>query len=626
MKFKVITFLTLTLLIIIISCPAYSAFQDKVNMPPRSGGTDSEANIIYEYPGNCPESSFQIDIKENWRFTERTIENMMQVVFSPKVFKPEFVIFVTVEENPHITSKETYNEFSKSPLFQINDPENVLDEEVTGKKGAIYWRTTWKLNAGWTVKNENTFAKSEGVEGIVINDVFLKDGVTFSLTAFTTRKNDESFKITFAEVSESFKPGKLPENVAHNTGNTADENSGSQNESTDTDNQEVSYTDTGSAETSPPVIYLLEPEDLVEARNLVVEYEGSEVHITGIADDESGVSRIMVNGREAQLTPVEDEYMEKAEGLVKPLQFKADVLLTIGKNNIEIVAVDIMGNEITENYTLNRGADMGAVTPVKGEQWAVVIGISTFQNSGVNPLNYTDDDALSVYDYLITEGGFPKENVILLLDEEATTVNIRRALGEFLSRNAAKDDLVFIYFAGHGAPERDPASNDADGYSKYIVTYDTDPASLYSTAFPMTEIATIFDRIYAEKIVFFIDSCYSGASGGRTFSGEEGGRAMNISDNFLTEMSGKGRLIITASDANEISLEKDELGHGVFTYYMLEGLKGAGDTDSNGYITVDELYSYLYDKVADVSEQRQHPIKKGESQGHIVIGVSPEAK
>jgi uncharacterized caspase-like protein len=78
---------------------------------------------------------------------------------------------------------------------------------------------------------------------------------------------------------------------------------------------------------------------------------------------------------------------------------------------------------------------------------------------------------------------------------------------------------------------------------------------------------------------------------------------------------------MTASDANELSVEKDELKHGVFTYYLLEGLRGKADLDGDGVITVDEIYRYVSMKVPKATGQNQHPVKKGETIGQIVLGV-----
>ncbi|MBI5969283.1 MAG: hypothetical protein HY882_15665 [Deltaproteobacteria bacterium] len=179
---------------------------------------------------------------------------------------------------------------------------------------------------------------------------------------------------------------------------------------------------------------------------------------------------------------------------------------------------------------------------------------------------------------------------------------------------------MIIYLAGHGATERDASSPDEDGLEKYILPHNADPRDLYASAMPMGEMAQIFQRISSERLVFISDTCYSGASGGRTVP-VLGTRA-NISGGFLDRLTqGKGRVILTASDANEVSVEKDELKHGVFTYYLLEALRGKGDLDGDGMITVDEVYRYVSIKVPQATGQDQHPVRKGEMIGQIILGV-----
>ncbi len=76
----------------------------------------------------------------------------------------------------------------------------------------------------------------------------------------------------------------------------------------------------------------------------------------------------------------------------------------------------------------------------------------------------------------------------------------------------------------------------------------------------------------------------------------------------------------TARRAGEVSEERDDLGHGVFTYYLLQGLKGKADFNADGLITVDEAYSYVSTHVPSATGQNQHPMKKGEVEGQLILG------
>jgi hypothetical protein len=139
-------------------------------------------------------------------------------------------------------------------------------------------------------------------------------------------------------------------------------------------------------------------------------------------------------------------------------------------------------------------------------------------------------------------------------------------------------------------------------------------------ALPMGEISRIFTRIQSERLIFIADSCYSGASGGRTISLT--GIRSSISDAFLDRITiGKGKIILTASGANEVSEEDEMLQHGVFMYYLLEGLRGKADIDGDGLITVDEAYRYVSKQVPEATNQTQHPVKKGAVEGQLVLSI-----
>jgi hypothetical protein len=263
--------------------------------------------------------------------------------------------------------------------------------------------------------------------------------------------------------------------------------------------------------------------------------------------------------------------------------------------------------------------------PTAQERWAVVIGIGTYQRPEITPLRFPVADAEGVRQALVDYAGFKPDNIRLLTDrtpDKPTLRNIKSALGTFLVRSAKKDDLIVIFFAGHGAPEVDPRGVETDGLAKYLVPIDADPDDLYSTALPMDELQTIFDRIEAQRLVVFIDACYSGAAGGRTFASRRT-RATRVDDLFLERLTrSQGRAIVTAARANEVSIELPELGHGVFTHYLLQGLKGAADLDRDGIVMLQELYQYLEQQVARKSRAaggNQHPVLKGELEGLLPL-------
>jgi uncharacterized protein YgiM (DUF1202 family) len=356
---------------------------------------------------------------------------------------------------------------------------------------------------------------------------------------------------------------------------------------------------------APPVIALASPGDGLQVT-------ADRLQLIGAAASEKGIRRVEIrlNGQVLAQRQAPDSVRSSAAENITNLQFSERIPLREGKNEIVVTAVDHDKLSTTRTVTVNRVLD-------KGKIWAVVIGISKYQN--VRSLQYADKDALAFYDYLVNQVGVPKENASLLTNEEATLVTLKRTLGTELKRKAGEKDTVIIYYAGHGAPETDATTTDEDGLEKYIVPYDADPNDLYTTALPMREVETIFQRLTPERVIFISDSCYSGATAGRTF--QTAARRAVVSEAFLSRLSkGKGRVVLTASRASEVSEERESLGHGVFTYYLLEGMNGKADLDDDGIITVDEAYIYVSKKVPEATGQNQHPVKKGEIEGQLILG------
>ena len=318
-------------------------------------------------------------------------------------------------------------------------------------------------------------------------------------------------------------------------------------------------------------------------------------------------------------------------GLRKSVSLTLPVTLAEGTNVIVVSASEPDGTVRQAVRTVSYERQVAAApapAPLEKSQpnrWAVIIGVGSYESPGVSKLRYTVNDAEALYEVLTGPGGFRKEHVLLLTDKterKPTLRNMKWALGTFLARSAKKDDTVFMFFAGHGAPEVDQRGLERDGLAKYLVPADADGDDLYSTALPMDELQAIFGRIEAERVVAFLDACYSGAAGGRTFAAKAT-RAGNLDDQFLERLTrSKGRAIITASRPTEVSMELDELKHGIFTYFLVQGLKGAADLNRDGIVTLQELYEYVEQRVAQKSRAvggNQHPIMKGELEGTLPI-------
>jgi uncharacterized caspase-like protein len=203
---------------------------------------------------------------------------------------------------------------------------------------------------------------------------------------------------------------------------------------------------------------------------------------------------------------------------------------------------------------------------------------------------------------------------------------VRSTLGTWLPRQISDDDMVLIYFSGHGGAEPSIRKGSKDGTEKYMLLSDSRASDMYGTAIPMSELSRIFGRIRADRLLFAMDSCYSGASGKGVL--RDGMKAVGLSDDYLNAVAGSsGTVVLTASRASEVSMESEKYSMGLFSHFLCEALSGKADSDKDGLISVVELFQYLNAKVPDAARKMgasQHPVMKGEISGTFPIAVVKE--
>ncbi len=292
--------------------------------------------------------------------------------------------------------------------------------------------------------------------------------------------------------------------------------------------------------------------------------------------------------------------------------------LVAGYNQVRLRIVSTTGKEFTKTIGINRSSTVSSTPIASGpatkrdkstgpQAWAVVVGVSQYANPGIPALKFADRDAEAFANFLRRPegGGYDSDHLRLLLNKDATLPNLRDALINFLNQ-AIDIDLVMIYFAGHGAPE--PARPTL----LYLLTYDSDPNMLGTTAFPMWQIQDVLARyISAKRIVVFSDACHSGGISVNYATRGLGMTEQNLINQYLTDLSKtkEGTVVFTASAAGEVSQEFPELGHGAFTYYLLEGMQGKADYNNDYTVTINELMQYVEEQVKRKTRGAQNPTR-----------------
>ncbi|HMW90758.1 MAG TPA: caspase family protein, partial [Candidatus Obscuribacter sp.] len=204
-----------------------------------------------------------------------------------------------------------------------------------------------------------------------------------------------------------------------------------------------------------------------------------------------------------------------------------------------------------------------------GQKYALVIGISNFEDPSLN-LKYSAKDARDFCSYLTGPGNFKQENTRLLIDKEASLENIVDLIGDsWLPRVVKPDDLVVIYFSGHGSP----AEMDVKG-DNYLVVYNTKPNHLFATGLSMTKLLPMIkERVKTERVLLVFDACHSGAA-------REGAKGLYRADNFDSQAlaQGTGQMVICSSAPDQVSWESKQYPNGVFTRQLIDILAADGGT------------------------------------------------
>lgn len=244
--------------------------------------------------------------------------------------------------------------------------------------------------------------------------------------------------------------------------------------------------------------------------------------------------------------------------------------------------------------------------------WAVVVGIDEYKDENITDLKYSVADAEGFFQFLNEQQetkAFPELHIEFLKNENATYRNVKGKLSNFL-RAARNQDMVFIFFAGHGRV-------DPDG-EPYLLTHDTEIENLAGTAISMHEMSRILKKIESEKAILFVDACHSGGIGSEFRSG----KIPDLYSDFYDKIENlSGKVVFASSRAGQLSQEDPKLGHGLFTYYLLEGLRGNADENNDDKIILNEISNYVFDKVRIATDHKQIPEIKGDANRELPLAI-----
>ena len=204
--------------------------------------------------------------------------------------------------------------------------------------------------------------------------------------------------------------------------------------------------------------------------------------------------------------------------------------------------------------------------------YAIVIGIEQYRQK-LPKADFAEHDAQTMTEYLTKVMGYPEENVVTLANDRAALGDLTKYFEKWLPNNVEKDGSVFIYYSGHGAPN--PKTGDA-----YLVPYDGDPSFIDETGYSLKRLYESLGKLQAKEIIVALDSCFSGAGGRSVLA--KGARPLVMTMEKSVVPSNVA--VLSAASGEQISSTYEEKGHGLFTYFMLKGIKSEGDTNGDGKV------------------------------------------
>jgi Caspase domain len=261
-----------------------------------------------------------------------------------------------------------------------------------------------------------------------------------------------------------------------------------------------------------------------------------------------------------------------------------------------------------------------AVNKLGRKNRALIISVSNYDNR--HPLDFCKNDGDEMFNILNNLG-------YEILDNNKLIGTVRweamsDAIIDFFSDPKIKpQDTLLFYYSGHGVP-------DIDG-DVYLATSEINPDVPNRRGFSFNELTKMIQRSISTRIIAILDCCYSGSAKLSKGNGDEDATKLAVAtiDNRSKLLKqGEGKCILAASQAYQEAYELAEQDHSVFTYYLLQGLKGdKGALDINCYVTVDSLSKFVYDTMMSLppgKRPKQKPIRKVEASGDIILAYYPK--
>jgi len=329
---------------------------------------------------------------------------------------------------------------------------------------------------------------------------------------------------------------------------------------------------------TPPKFRIADPGDKSRADRSPVSVK---LELAATDDPVTGFD-VTVNGRQVTPRAVRDLPLT-TESQIRAL----NIPLEKGENHIQVTAHNTVGDSVQDLLVY---LDREGVLDKKGKLFVLAIGVDKYPKfESIHWLHYAAADARLLLDTLTKKAGPLHTEVISKLlvtggDTPPTKANIEDSLLFF--HDAGPDDTVVLFLAGHGENE---------GADYLFMPEDAEEVDKKyfrpSTVVKWSVLQQALQDAQGIRIMF-VDTCHSRGA---------------YNQRLIKDAADANIVVFSATDSETEAQERSELGHGIFTYALAEGLNGKADTTNKGAISIGALYTFVSDEVKDLSKGEQEP-------------------
>ena len=261
------------------------------------------------------------------------------------------------------------------------------------------------------------------------------------------------------------------------------------------------------------------------------------------------------------------------------LNVKVDKLQEVNIAGIENAKGDI---KIATGLTIDIEKDIPIAKVKNKNAVAVIFGIEKYKK--VSGVTYAKRDAVWFNEYAKKVLGIEENNIYFLTDEDVSKGEFDKVFedGGWLSRRAKSESEVYFYYAGHGSP-------DIKEKTAYLIPYDGDVNYPKQTGIKLSYVYSQLGSLKAKNVTVFLDACFSGANREKEILIAES-RPINIEVNPVLA---NNITVLSATSGSEIASGWKEKSHGLFSYFLMKGIKGDADKNNDKQISINELYNFI---------------------------------